>query len=203
MLEQYGRMANHFSYSPQMMSSLQKRWAKMDHKLFLVAYVLHPARQLQHINQDLEFANANNIATYAEELYQRLLGGSAADHASVFKQTASYLGNQGAFKKSIPRYQDTSEDPSLFWGLMTQTAPQLAHLAIHLSQLAVNSAAVERLFSSFLNIQTKRRNRLVHERVQKIHCHQSNAASKAQISQQASRQSVLGGKTCHQSCKAD
>ena len=89
-------------------------------------------------------------------------------HAAVFKQTALYLGNQGAFKKSIPRYQDTSEDPSLFWCLMAQTAPQLSQLAIHLSQVAVNSAAVERLFSSFLNVQTKRRNRLVHERVQKI-----------------------------------
>ncbi|KAL0019336.1 hypothetical protein WJX77_007279 [Trebouxia sp. C0004] len=60
-----------------------------------------------------------------------------------------------------------------FWNglqqlLMAQSAPQLSKLAIYLFQIAVNSAAVESLFSAFGNIQTKRRNSIVHARVQKM-----------------------------------
>ncbi len=51
---------------------------------------------------------------------------------------------------------------------MAQSAPQLSKLAIYLFQIAVNSAAVERLFSAFGNIQTKCRNSIVHARVQKM-----------------------------------
>ena len=141
----------------------------MEQKLFLLAYVLHPARMLQHINPKLEFAYSCNIATYASELYERLFSDSTADDSSeVFKQVACYLGKKGAFANSIPKYTNSKEDPGTFWSLMKQSAPQLARLATHLSQVAVNSAAVERLFSAFLNIQTKRRNKLVHERVHKI-----------------------------------
>ena len=162
-------MANHFSYSPLMMDSLEKRWAKMEQKLFLLAYVLHPARMLQHINPKLEFAYSCNIATYAGELYERLFSDStAADSSEVFKQVACYLGMKGAVANSIPKYTNSKEDPGTFWSLMKQSTPQLARLATQLSQVAVNSAAVERLFSAFLNIQTKRRNKLVHERVHKI-----------------------------------
>jgi len=51
---------------------------------------------------------------------------------------------------------------------MAQSAPQLSKLALHLFQIAVNSAAVERLFSAFGNIQTKRRNKFVIARLEKL-----------------------------------
>lgn len=153
MLEQFGSMANHFSYSPLMMDSLEKRWAKMEQKLFLLAYVLHPARMLQHMNPKLEFAYSCNIATYAGELYERLFSDSTADdNSAVFKQVASYLSMKGTFANSIPKYTNSKEDPGTFWSLMKQSAPQLARLATHLSQVAVNSAVVD--------IQTKRRTAL-------------------------------------------
>ena len=173
----------------------------MDHKLSLLAYVLHPARHLQHINKDLETAHSSNIATYAEELYERLLGGSAEDHSAVFKQTALYLGRQGAFKNIIPKYVDTKEDPSIFWSLMAQTTPHLAQLATHLSQVAVNSAAVERLFSSFLHIQTTRRHRLVHERVQKIAAIKAMLPAKPRSASKPAADQYLGAKPVTRAAK--
>lgn len=167
-LEQYGSLANHFSYSESMTAALEKRWSKMDQGLFLLAYTLHPARQMQHINQKLAFAFTNNIAQYATELYQRFFGGTEEEGNSVFTQVAEYLAKRGQFASSLPRFKDPKADPQTFWFLMEQSAPELSKLAIHLFQIAVNSAAVERLFSAFGNIQTKRRNRFVHERVQKI-----------------------------------
>ena len=193
-LEQFGHMAHHFSYSQHMMVSLEKRWAKMDQKLFLVAYVLHPARMLQHINQDLEFAYTNNIATYVSQLYQRLFKSSDAEKARLFKQTATYLAMQGAFASSFPNYTDTNEDPSVFWSLMRQQTPELARLAMHLASVAVNSAGVERLFSAFLNVQTKRRNKLVHQRVHKIAAIKAMLPARPRKKQKAAGAQYLGSK---------
>ena len=59
-------------------------------------------------------------------------------------------------------------DPQSFWFLMAQSTPQLSKLAIYLFRIAVNSAAVERIFSAFGNMQTKRRNRFVRAKVHKM-----------------------------------
>ena len=166
--EQFGILANHFNYSAAMTAALEKRWAKMDQKLFLLAYALHPARQLKNINLQLPFAYASNIAEYATELYQRVFGSTEEEDSHIFQQMAEYLGKQGQFAGSVLRYTDPQADPQSFWFLMAQSAPQLSKLAVYLFQIAVNSAAVERLFSAFGNIQTKRRNSIVHARVQKM-----------------------------------
>ena len=183
------------------MISLEKRWAKMDQKLFLTAYVLHPARMLQHINPQLEFAYANNIATFASQLYQRLFSGSDAEKGRLYRQMATYLASQGPFASSIPNYTDTKEDPSVFWSLMRQQSPELAKLAMHLASIAVNSAGVERLFSSFLNVQTKRRNQLVHQRVQKIASIKAMLPAKPRKKQKAAGAQYLGLRTVTRAAK--
>lgn len=128
--EQFGNLANHFSYSAAMTAALEKHWAKMDQKLFLLAYALHPARQLKHINSQLPFAYTSNIAEYATELYQRLFGSTEEEDSHIFQQMAEYLGKQGQFAGSVPRYTDPQADPQSFWLLMAQSAPQLSKLAI-------------------------------------------------------------------------
>ena len=150
--------------------SVEKRWAKMEQKLFIVAFALHPARHMQHFDTERqEFVHGVHIASYATELYQRFF--QPADNAQldqIFQQMASYIAKTDSFSASLPRYTDTSLDPITFWKLMSSSAPQLAKLAIHLFQIAVNSAAVERLFSTFGNMQTKRRNAFVHERLRSL-----------------------------------
>ncbi|KAL3158881.1 hypothetical protein ABBQ32_14142 [Trebouxia sp. C0010 RCD-2024] len=202
-LEQFGRLANHFSYSTLMTHSLEKRWFKMDHKLFLLAYVLHPARHLQHINPKLEFAYTTSLAQYAKEMYQRLFPCTAEEGTAVYKQMAVYLAKGGAFSSSIPEYQDSKENPDTFWCLMTQPFPHLTKLADHLFTIAVNSAAVDRLFSDFGNIQTQRRSSLVHDRVHKLATIKSmlprkprskaKAAGGKYLSRQTTRASKLSG----------
>lgn len=168
-MEQYGNLAHHYSGTDHMMQTIEYRWAKMDQKLFLLAYVLHPARQLQHINQRLPFAYSTSIVDYAIHYYQRFFGVlTAEDEKKLWDETVSYLGKKGVFAKVISKQTDPKQNPDGFWHLVRQSAPHLSRLANHLFQICVNSAAVERLFSAFGNIQTKRRNRFVHERVQKI-----------------------------------
>ena len=166
-LEQFGSLANHFSYSKSITEAVEVRWSKINQRLFLLAYALHPARQL-HINPKLAFAFSRNLAQYATELYERFFGSAEEEGTSTFNQMAEYLAKRGQFARRPPRFKDPKADPQTFWFLMQQSAPELTRLAIHFFQITVNSAAVERLFSDFSSIQTRRRNKFVHERVQKI-----------------------------------
>ena len=164
-----------------------------DQKLFLVAYVLHPARQLKHINKHLGFAYSSSIVNYAVSFHKRFFPDcTAADSKQLFQDTAKYLGNKGAFGNAIPNYQDAKADPEDFWDLMKQSAPQLSRLARHLFQIPVNSAAVERLFSAFGNIHTKRRNRFVHDRVHSIALIKSMLPPKPRSAKQAEGSQYLG-----------
>ena len=70
-LEQFAKLAAHYLGVEYMEASLEKRWAKMDQKLFLVAYVLHPHRRLKYINPELPFSYTFTIAEYASTLYDR------------------------------------------------------------------------------------------------------------------------------------
>lgn len=180
-LWQFAKLAAHYRGIDHMMASLEKRWAKMEQKLFLVAFVLHPGRQTKHFDvQHQDFVHEVSIATYAVELYQRFFikdqytfegdydASACAETDKLFQQMADYMSKTGSFAAAVPRFADPAKDPVTFWKLMTSSAPQLSRLAQHLFQISVNSAAVERLFSLFGNFQTKRRNKFVHDRLQKI-----------------------------------
>lgn len=149
---QFGKLAALYKGIDHMLVSLEKRWAKMDQKLFLVAYALHPARQRKHLNDKVEFAHQLNIATYATDLYERFFEASKEDVSQLFLQLADYFSKSGSFSMSLPRFTDPDKQSPTFWKFMCQSAPQLSKLALHLFQIAVNSAAVERLFSAFGNI---------------------------------------------------
>lgn len=97
-MEQYGNLANHFSGLGHMMASLEYRWAKADQKLFLVAYALHPARQLKHINQKLGFAYSTSIVEYVCQYHKRFFGPlEAADRQKLYTDTVRYLAGKGIF----------------------------------------------------------------------------------------------------------
>ena len=194
-LEQYGHLLNHFSGTDHMLISLEKRWAKMEQKLFLLAYVLHPARHFSFINSTLSFAYSSSIAMYATGYYDRFFGSTADEKRQRYKQVASYLDREGAFGSSIPNYQDPKEHPGVVWSLMRQVAPQLSKLAKYLSQVAVNSVAVERLFFAFGNIQTKRRSSFVHARVQKLATIKSMLPVKPRPKKKIAGSQYLGGRT--------
>lgn len=53
-----------------MRRSVEKRWAKMEQKLFIVAFVLHPARHMKHFDtKQQEFVHVVQVASYASDLF--------------------------------------------------------------------------------------------------------------------------------------
>ena len=59
-------------------------------------------------------------------------------------QFGGYLRGNGCF---ATRTAYTEAEPADFWQDQTETAPQLARLALHLFSISVHSAAGDRLFS--------------------------------------------------------
>lgn len=110
-----------------MLDSLERRWTKMDQPLFLLAYVLHPGKKLQHLNHTLEpFAWTVNILCLASEAYVRFFGeqpdASAQDSplAALAKQLTDYLNGKGFFGTSLPHLTQEKGDPTPYWELLQQ-----------------------------------------------------------------------------------
>lgn len=114
--------------------SIEKRWAKMEQKLFIVAFVLHPARHMKHFDTELQqFVHGVQVASYATDLYQRFF--QPADNAELdhtFLQMASYIAKTDSFSASLQRYSDTALHPITFLKLMSLSAPRSPKLASHM-----------------------------------------------------------------------
>lgn len=57
-----------------MMSSLEDRWQSYDQRIYILAYILNPARHLQHLNSTCEFVSLTNVACLMEDVYEELFG---------------------------------------------------------------------------------------------------------------------------------
>ncbi|DBA94633.1 TPA: hypothetical protein ACH3X1_002206 [Trebouxia sp. C0004] len=86
------------------------------------------------------------------------------------------------------------EKRQLYKHVATQTTKTLRSIQVSFG-IAVNSASVERLFSAFGNIQTKRRSRFVHARVQKLATIKSMLPVKPRPKKKLAGNQYLGGRT--------
>ena len=55
-------------------ASLEDRWQACDQRIFLLAYMLNPARRLKHLNSTCDFASATNAACLLDMMYEELFG---------------------------------------------------------------------------------------------------------------------------------
>ena len=57
-----------------MTASLEDRWQSYDQPLYLLAYILNPARKRKHLSATCDFVSLGNLACLLEVVYQRLFG---------------------------------------------------------------------------------------------------------------------------------
>ena len=55
-------------------ASLEDRWQACNQRIFLLAYMLNPARRLKHLNSTCDFASATNAACLLDMVYEELFG---------------------------------------------------------------------------------------------------------------------------------
>ncbi|OAE23370.1 hypothetical protein AXG93_1660s1290 [Marchantia polymorpha subsp. ruderalis] len=69
-------------------SILEKRWLKMLQPIMVLAYVLHPMLQLNHINRMEPIGQPHNLCQLASNLYTEYFGGTIEYRDAVIRQNA-------------------------------------------------------------------------------------------------------------------
>lgn len=141
---------------------ITKRWKKVDHPLFTVAFICDPAARDEYpdlVPTDDVLAKAT---TWLGELYTEEVA------ASVRAELMDCLHRRGIYHcpivwKSFQNY----EDPANWW-LEMGCSTTMKELAVWALSVSPTTGAAERNWSTHSFIHSKARNRLTNERIQKL-----------------------------------
>lgn len=120
--------------------------------------------QMKNITTSVEVLYTVNIIKALQALYAKFYTASQRDDTAIYEQFLDYIECKNHFSTA----GQIDDNPRRFWRLMSQPAPQLSAIALRLLSITVHSAAVERLFSAFGNMATKRRSKLKAQRLFKM-----------------------------------
>jgi len=137
-----------------MIIRLQTRWAQWEQPLLLLSFVLHPKYRLSKFSNSLNLSYTyfgQWLGYYYQVWFEKL-------PTSILREYLSYQREVFPFDHNT--YIQFNENIIDFWESAKGMAPELSQLALHLFSICVNSASVERLWSSMGFLHTKRRNRL-------------------------------------------
>ncbi|KIK75533.1 hypothetical protein PAXRUDRAFT_98327, partial [Paxillus rubicundulus Ve08.2h10] len=162
--------------------SLEKRWAKADCPVFILAVVLHPFLQLSCFSPQNPYRQFSTLWALVQSTYHRIA--LVEPNNNFCKAFHSYVSNTGEWsdegmslrghkeqakkeKKPVNLLQIWRELDFITVGLIPTLngTSGLIHLALTLLSVVPNSAATERVFSQFGIIHSCLRNRLSLEKV--------------------------------------
>lgn len=136
-----------------MMSCLEKRWNDCDKVPYIVSYVLDP-----RLGNDGLRLESFGLAKMIEGVYQRLFQTEAS---TLLLEYARYTG----LKNERQKFSST---PLLFWTFAGDSMKELSKLGTCLISLSPQGAALERVFSASGIFHNALRNRLSHEKAEKM-----------------------------------
>lgn len=138
-----------------MVSRIEKRWKSWEQPILLLSIILHPSYKLSKFKPTVNNLTWTHVGQLLKYYY----------HAFFGKQATSILAEIIDYRRGNDPYDDNSflqfkGNVVNFWESTIGVGPELAKVAIHIHSVCVNSASVERLWSSMGYFHTNRRNRL-------------------------------------------
>ncbi|EJD34363.1 hypothetical protein AURDEDRAFT_76251 [Auricularia subglabra TFB-10046 SS5] len=168
--------------------SLERRWAKVDQDIFILAIILNPFIRTSCFADGSPFRVPMLVVQLAEAAFQRFY--DVTPCADFRAQLIDYLTSRGSWtadamglKTEKRRAKEAGIEVNLLhlwrlWspindgsdstGIPKDGTGQLALLATRILSMIPNSASVERVFSIFGIVHSKHRNRLSKDKVRKI-----------------------------------
>jgi len=143
------------SLAEGMISRLEKRWKNWEQPLLLLALVLHPKYRLTKFNPDLESIDFATMGTWLGYYYKAW---ALKKLIKLLFQFESYRIKKSPFDDET--FEQFGDDLLGYWYYCSTTCKELGFVATKIFSICVNSASVERLFSSMGFLHTSRRNKL-------------------------------------------
>ena len=131
------------SLAESMISQLEKRWKDWEQPLLLLALVLHPKYRLYKFNPDLESINFVVMGDFLCYYYQAWTSQKPKKLLSEFE---SYRANKSPFNNET--FEQFDDDILAYWYYCSIMCKELEFIATKIFSICINSASVERLFSS-------------------------------------------------------
>lgn len=142
-------------FSEKMISRMEKRWRDWEQPLLLLSIVLHPSYKLLKFRLTVNNLTWTHIGQWLKYYYLAFFGIPAK---TILSELINYKrGDDPYDNESFSHFRGNVLD---FWESTMGFGPELAKVAIHIHGICVNSASVERLWSSMGFFHTNKRNRL-------------------------------------------
>src|SRR6185437_2476257 len=143
------------NFSDHMVARLEKRWAQWEQPLLLLSFVLHPKYRLSKFSANVSGLSYSHFGQWLNYYYY------AWFHETPTRILRDFLLYQRkVFPFDYETYDQFNENIVDFWDSAKGLAPELSRLALQLFGICINSASVERLWSTMGFLHTKCRNRL-------------------------------------------
>jgi hypothetical protein len=143
------------AFSEKMISRMENRWKDWEQPLLILSIALHPSYKLSKFQSTVNNLTWTHIGQWLKYYYLAFFGIPAR---TILAELINYKrGDDPYDNDSFLQFQGNVLD---FWESTIGIGPELAKVAIHIHGICVNSASVERLWSSMGFLHTNRRNRL-------------------------------------------
>ena len=146
---------NDLEFSEKMVSRMENRCKDWEQPFLLLSIALHPSYKLSKFKSTVNNLTWTHIGQWLKYYYLAFFG---TPPKTILAELISYKrGTDPYDNDSFLQFQGNVLD---FWESTMGIGPELAKVAIHIHGICVNSASVERLWSSMGFFHTNRRNRL-------------------------------------------
>ena len=143
------------SFSRRIINRLEKRWKDWEQPLLILSMVLHPL--YKHFKfkpsiPNLSFVHLGQMLKYYYEAWFN------KKPISILSEFMVYIKGEDPYDYNS--FSQFKNNLISFWEFTSGIGPELAQIAIRIHGISINSASVERMWSSMGHIHTIKRNRL-------------------------------------------
>jgi hypothetical protein len=143
------------NFGMRMVERLETRWKEWEQPLLILSIVLHPQYKMEKFRATNNNLTWTHIGKWLKYYYQAFFNSRPS---SIVAEMILYKHSDDPY--DLETFLQFKGNLVNYWDSTAGIGPELAKVAMHIHSICVNSASVERLWSSMGFLHTNRRNRL-------------------------------------------
>ncbi|GBB95911.1 hypothetical protein RclHR1_02640025 [Rhizophagus clarus] len=137
-------LGNHHNlkFSSKMIARMESQWKKWEQPLLILSFALHPSHKLQKFRSSTPNIIWTHIGQWLKYYYESWFGSKSV---SILRELVKYKRAEDPY--NMDSFNQFHNNLVNFWDSTIGIGPELAHVAIRIHGICVNSALVKRLWS--------------------------------------------------------